>query len=423
VSNAPQNCTKGDIDEVKDRFRFELQPNDVVIMQLGNTGVGKSSICQALTDNLNFRIGTENGTTLVPRAGVMPNDICPNLRMVLIDVPGLNQAVVAENRRLFVQHPGVPGKKKLELEDIEELIVKLAELMMVCLIVVDQKILQGFKDVYKKVLALLAKGVRESDPEKYENKSDDDLHQIVKNRIIFVRNKCDYIYDHQNPEENIKKEEDDIRQVLELTDEPIHFVVAGAYSAKKGQGNFSDEAVHRLTNQKFLKTIDDLKKTINDKVHEHAQALIEQCEAKNARNEILKEAAKVGADRIQQRHQPGHVFITMLAIVPNAARYTWYSIIEKRWNIGCGIDNTLEKKVPLHDHPLSMFLGHNIRRCYICQVCRSKTDKGAYMQVWWYCERAECKSINGKFYVVHEECAEIYETMCDKSSAENSEEL
>ncbi|CAF5139809.1 unnamed protein product, partial [Rotaria sp. Silwood1] len=87
-------------------------------MQLGNTGVGKSSICQALTGNLNFHIGTENGTTIVPRAGLIQNDNCEGLRMVLIDVPGLNQAVVGKHRRLFVQHPGQP-RKSLELEDIE----------------------------------------------------------------------------------------------------------------------------------------------------------------------------------------------------------------------------------------------------------------------------------------------------------------
>ncbi|CAF5013919.1 unnamed protein product, partial [Rotaria sp. Silwood1] len=56
----------------------------------------------------------ENGTTIVPRAAVIQTDenihgrAGHKLRQVLIDVPGLNQAVVGEQRHLFVRHPGQP---------------------------------------------------------------------------------------------------------------------------------------------------------------------------------------------------------------------------------------------------------------------------------------------------------------------------
>ena len=105
---------------------------DVIIMQLGNTAVGKSSICQALTGNLNFRIETENGTTVVPRADFIQTDNSPDFSIVLSDVPGINQAVIGKNRRLFVQHPG-QSRKILELKDSEDLIVQLTKLMLICL--------------------------------------------------------------------------------------------------------------------------------------------------------------------------------------------------------------------------------------------------------------------------------------------------
>ncbi|CAF4562247.1 unnamed protein product, partial [Didymodactylos carnosus] len=131
-----QNCKQPELDkaQARDQERYERQPYDVIIMQLGDTGVGKSSLCQALTNNLGFRHGNLNGTTLRPRAGfiVKPtNSSEEQLRYVIIDVPGLNQAVIDETRNLyFVRMKEDTGKceTRLEVGHIAQLIVDLTKM-------------------------------------------------------------------------------------------------------------------------------------------------------------------------------------------------------------------------------------------------------------------------------------------------------
>ncbi|CAF1198362.1 unnamed protein product [Adineta ricciae] len=329
------SCNITDSDEANDASRFEFQPHDVIIMQLGGTGGG-----------------TENGTTIVSRAGLIQNHNIEGIRLVLIDVPGL----------------------------------------------IDKKALSGFKPTYEKILDLLIKGVRESNLDKYKNDSDDKLREIVKKRIIIVRNKSDHIYDHKNPEAKKRAEE------------------ADCLLSKKGQSDFSEEARQRLTRKEYLETISKLRVTSIDKVREHADELITQLDDRHLRDSIRKKASDIGSDRIQQRHKAEHVLIIMFANIPNAIRCSWYTMNRKTWKIGCGIDRNLKRKVSLHEHPLSMCIGCNTKQRYICDVCESKTDKGEFLQVWWYCKETGCRNAEGKWYVVHGECAEIYEEQCENRS-------
>ncbi|CAF4536785.1 unnamed protein product, partial [Didymodactylos carnosus] len=247
-----QNCKQSELDkeQARDQGRYERQPYDVIIMQLGDTGVGKSSLCQALTNNLGFRHGNLNGTTLRPRAGFIVKPTNPSeeqLRYVIIDVPGLNQAVIDETRNLyFVRMKEDIGKceTRLEVGHIAQLIVDLTKMMTICLLVIDDKIKEAFKDLYKKVIDIIIKGIKELVDNK--NKTDEELKSIAEQRLIIVVNKFDRLCEFADvcaEKENIKR---NIRQVLVNDNIPIVFTAGASYAASKNAGNFNPTKMAEL---------------------------------------------------------------------------------------------------------------------------------------------------------------------------------
>ncbi|CAF1009203.1 unnamed protein product [Didymodactylos carnosus] len=140
-----QNVTQSELDkaQAEDLSHYVRETYDVIIMQVGDTGVGKSSLCQALTGKLGFRHGNLNGTALPPRAGfihIPTNQYLPSdkqLRYVIIDGPDLNQAVVDRTRNLyFIRMKEDMGnfETQLEVDHIAQLIVDLTKMMTICLL-------------------------------------------------------------------------------------------------------------------------------------------------------------------------------------------------------------------------------------------------------------------------------------------------
>ncbi|CAF0869687.1 unnamed protein product [Didymodactylos carnosus] len=430
ITRKRNNNSQTNVDDVllaKDQARFQLKEYDIVIMQLGNTGVGKSSLCQALTNNPGFRAGTLNGTTLVPRAGIIEKDndlLFPSdkrIRYVIVDVPGLNQACVTETRNLYISQTNDVGQiieEKLKLSHIERLIIDLSKLMTICLLVIDDKILNGFKVLYDKVIDMLVTGIKEGHIKKYANISDEELKLLVMKRIIIVCNKYDRLFDYENCEEQKHIIINDIEQVLDKKGIPIIFTVAASYSASNGFGQFTERKTNELKSPNYIQTINELKHVIHEKILEHKEDLIEQLKGQNRRTKVVQEAYKRGNERLIAKHQNNNRAISFLSTAPGIARTFYYRAKENEWlksvtpNIAqtfyqrakeieksWGINrNRVQMNKIVHEHKLTNFVGFNRNNQYICNICESQNDNGTLPHVWWYCEKKECFDIKNRWY-------------------------
>jgi GTPase SAR1 family protein len=397
--------TMSDHIQTSNSSRFQFQENDIIIMLLGNIGVGKSSICQSLTGDFSFGVGNKNGTTIKPLACVIPNDNGnadgrgPR-RRVVIDVPGLNQALVCDDRHLFVQDPGKKKRRKLETKDIDKVITSIACIMEVCLLVIDDKILAQFQETYDRVIKRLIKGIREAKLPKHKTVADADLYKFVKKRIIIVRNKIDRIDELFNPIEQIENEKRDIRNFLKLDDEPVVFVAAGAYLASQNQHHYSTEKCSQLKQAKYMQTRENLMEEI-DKLIDHVQIdLKEERDGRNRQDEILRRINDQANTEIQNQ-----VYSLKLSI-----RDLWQYFIfnlNRRFNI-FKLRRKFQKNIDLHDHELILSRKRNTNHRYKCQICASKMDNDKVKYLWWVCPHCKDKKGNSE-WMAHQRCVKIYE--------------
>ncbi|CAF1501676.1 unnamed protein product [Didymodactylos carnosus] len=396
----------------------------LLLCRLGIQG-WESSLCQALTGKLSFRHGNLNGTTLRPRAGFIdiPKDqyLPPDkqLRYVIIDVPGLNQAVVDRTRNLyFVRMKEDMGEFEilLEVDHIAQLIVDLTKMMTICLLVIDDKIKEAFRDLYKKVIDIIIRGIKEL--EDNANKTEEELKSIAEQRLIIVVNKFDRLHEFVNvhvEKENIKR---NIRQVLVNDNIPIVFTVGASYAASKNAGNFNQKNMTELKSPEYLKTVDELKTEIDTKIRYLRKDLFKQLEDQQKMRIIQLEASKRSNERLKFKLEGGQRIVATLAVVPDTVRTIYNRVKNVRGYFG-----SVKNKFFLHAHPLTIFISRNKKMRFLCAICGSKHGDGRIPLVWYYCAEQECKSADKWLYYVHQDCAQIYADVCPKSEEESEQVL
>ncbi|CAF1009221.1 unnamed protein product [Didymodactylos carnosus] len=148
---------------------------------------------------------------------------------------------------------------QLEVDHIAQLIVDLTKMMTIYLLVIDNKIKEAFRDLYKKVIDMIIRGIKEL--EDNANKTEEELKSIAEQRLIIVVNKFDRLHEFVNvyaEKGNIKR---NIRQVLVTDNIPIVFTADTSYAE-----NFNQKKMAELKSPEYLNTVDKLKTEIDTKI-------------------------------------------------------------------------------------------------------------------------------------------------------------
>ena len=180
---------------------FVPAKTDVVVLLVGNVNIGKSLLMRRLVNDLDkaIKVGNYCGVTILPQAallhveGANPSDLAgltnPPRQVVVLDIPGLHQAVQAPDGTVVLDSNG--KERKLELKDIVKVIKQVKDRIDVCVLCYEGAPNLQWHEMYYA------------------------MHKLVQGRVIIAALKKDQITDDEGAPGGYKELDNRHREIVE----------------------------------------------------------------------------------------------------------------------------------------------------------------------------------------------------------------